>query len=232
MPQIFKDVMHGNAGEVLKFSNSGGDLNSRFKGYDDSPLITFAPDRTMSSLLIYLGADPNLKSKSGVTALMHSGRLGDLEQAIFLVEKGLDIYAADADGRHVLHFAIGNMNTKYLAWLLKAGAKPNVATNEGTTPLMEAMAYPDLDSIKLLLQYGADPMMNDKEGKSAINYMESRRDYIEKETYAAAQKLLKEANKMRRWRRRGSRLIKLGVYTGAAIPITFTQEIEELITLG
>jgi len=195
IPPIFKAVLNGAASEVLQYSKEGGDFSVRWKSYDDSPLIIHAPDLTMTSLLIHLGADPQVKSKSDFSALMSAGRNGDLAQARFLVKGGLSIHAADTHGRHVIHFAIGNLNPRYLRWILEEGANVNSKTIEGVTPLMEAMLYPNYDEIKILLLHGADPRIKDAEGKDSLDYLKARKDYQAEAVYKLAYNLIQEANK-------------------------------------
>lgn len=71
-----------------------------------------------------------------------------------------------------------NCQIKELSQLLKDGHSPDPIDPEtGRTPLIEALfCYDifeeDLDVIKLLLLYGANPYLKDNLGKSAIDYLE------------------------------------------------------------
>ena len=41
--------------------------------------------------------------------------------------------------------------------LLKHGAKVNAKTNTGITPLLNAVNFNDLECVRILIKYGADP---------------------------------------------------------------------------
>ena len=53
--------------------------------------------------------------------------------------------------------------------LLKAGALPDVPTNDGSTPLMLAAYKGDVRSAQILLDHGADPLRENKQKHNAIS---------------------------------------------------------------
>ena len=60
-----------------------------------------------------------------------------------------------------------------LLTLLNAGANPNIKSTDGVTPLMIACDAGDVEGIKLLLSSGgADPGIQDENGKRAIDYLD------------------------------------------------------------
>jgi ankyrin repeat protein/mono/diheme cytochrome c family protein len=65
--------------------------------------------------------------------------------------------SAFADLDHVLFQAIRRGDTELLATLLRQGTPVNLRTADGTTPLMYAAVRGSADSVKLLLEHGADP---------------------------------------------------------------------------
>ena len=74
-------------------------------------------------------------------------------------------------GQSALHLAI--KNPKILEWLLNNAFADSVDTEDchGTTPLMYATAYGEVDAVLLLLEYGADPSLVDRlNGMTAIDY--------------------------------------------------------------
>ena len=87
-----------------------------------------------------------------------------------LIELGANIHAKDVAGYTPLHHCLtgmGNSITRSMAReLLQAGADPNAQNRFGNTPLMEPVQGFDLENIKLLLEFGADPDIDDNDGVS------------------------------------------------------------------
>ena len=53
--------------------------------------------------------------------------------------------------------------------LLRAGASPDLATNDGSTPLMLAAYQGDVRSAQILLDYGADPLRRNMQEHDAVS---------------------------------------------------------------
>ncbi|MCJ8314552.1 MAG: ankyrin repeat domain-containing protein [Saccharospirillaceae bacterium] len=72
---------------------------------------------------------------------------------------GLDINSKTNEGWTSLYCAIESNNVEALKVLLKAGANPNTKSDDGHTALTLAMqkTCSEIVSVKLLLEYGADP---------------------------------------------------------------------------
>jgi ankyrin repeat protein len=115
--------------------------------------------------------------QGGLTALHYAARQGALRTAEVLVEAGADVNAiSPADGNTPLVIATINGQFDLATYLLDHGADPNLASDNGMTPLYAAvniewaprMFYPQpraqlqqktsyLDLMKTLLDRGADP---------------------------------------------------------------------------
>ena len=121
---------------------------------------------------------PQLKSKGGLTPLLHASRQGFHEATTALLEGDADVNQVSAgDGTSPLLMATINGQFDLAMKLLERGADPNVASNEeGVTPLWAAVnaewqprtRYPQpqehdrqettyLDLMRALLEAGADP---------------------------------------------------------------------------
>ena len=87
-----------------------------------------------------------------------------------LLELGANINARDVAGNTPLHHcltSVSNSITRSMAReLLNSGADPNTKNRFGCTPLYEPVQAANLDSIKLLLEFGADPDIEDNDGLS------------------------------------------------------------------
>jgi len=74
-----------------------------------------------------------------------------------LIGMGVEVNAADAEGRTALVFAAFNGHSQILLELLEAGAKVKMRDAMGRTPLMYACTGPFPEAVKILLDQGADP---------------------------------------------------------------------------
>ena len=152
-------------------------------------------------LLLSHGADPNLKTRSGRTALHFVGFGGSCAVAKALLDEKADINMPDDEKESVLHIAIGNGHEKRFKFLLDHGdvqgniehsARPdspheinglrpskldlNVVNKSGRTPLIIAM-YKNLEQFALhLIERGANLGAKDSLGQSAL-IIASRRGY-------------------------------------------------------
>ena len=91
-----------------------------------------------------------------------------------LLELGANIHAKDIAGYTPLHHCLtsySNPTTMSMArQLLKAGADPNLQNRFGCTPLFEPVMAANLDAVKLLLEFGADPDIKENDGGISCRY--------------------------------------------------------------
>ena len=92
----------------------------------------------------------------------------DYERMAELVHAGADIIAKDIHQLGILHWAIVQSDRKCAAFLLKLGADPNLASNEGQTPLHFA-TYKNEKMVALLLKHRADPNLRVKNGMTSLH---------------------------------------------------------------
>lgn len=130
-------------------------------------------------LLLKHGADPNIQDGSGQTAIKYFIEYSnDWPDVLKLfIKYGINLNNRNTiNGYTVFHTIIILVNppTKSLCDMVKLmldnGADPNIATSDGTTPLMSASVGKDLDIIKLLIKYGAKINVQDDAGQSALTY--------------------------------------------------------------
>ena len=80
------------------------------------------------SLLLKYGADINLRSSDGRTALMWSAFRNNVKMVKFLLEHGADITLVDNEGWNALDIAIIKMNYETALVLKRAGLEPKDKT--------------------------------------------------------------------------------------------------------
>lgn len=87
----------------------------------------------------------------------------------YLVAKGLNINTQNAYGRTPL-YTHSTVGAPLVAVLLELGADLNLANNDGCTPLFTALANARVDTVKLLLEHGADIKHKNQAKQNALEY--------------------------------------------------------------
>lgn len=113
-------------------------------------------DRESVRALLKQGANVNLATADGTTALHWASYRDDLESADLLIRAGARVNAANDLGATPLWMASVNGSATMVRRLLQAGADPNVTLLLGETPLMAASrsGYPAV--VEQLLAKGAN----------------------------------------------------------------------------
>lgn len=110
------------------------------------------------------------KDDLGMTKLHHAVQAGDLSLVETLISEGVNLSGRDNDGRTALHYASmqDSQDLGILTLLLDAGgrATTNLGDNNGQTALHYAAERDLADHIRVLLDHGADILINDIYGFS------------------------------------------------------------------
>jgi ankyrin repeat protein len=155
-------------------------------------------DVESAELLVAAGADVNAIAGDGKDALGLAIFNGNYDVASFLIDKKSNVNQADTQGFTPLFWAVDRRNMETapnFPWmvttdplplikkLLDAGANPNALVNNTprarmragsprivfATALMRAAFSADLELVKLLLSYGADPTIVSKDGETMVS---------------------------------------------------------------
>jgi ankyrin repeat protein len=95
-----------------------------------------------------------------------------------LIEYGADVnYAQPNEGKTALMNAITAKRADTAHVLLKQGARINQANDQGATPLFMAAGIGHLESLQLLLDFGADPYYATHAGITALDNAKRRRNF-------------------------------------------------------
>ncbi len=156
------------------------------------------------SLLLERGAKPNTPSGvARLTPLMYAVRSGHAESVRLLLAAGAQPDARDANGMNALHWAVAEKQTHLLPLLLatpQAQSMVNAALvtcnsisekcratlRTGMTPLHTAAELADAESVRLLLQAGANPHTVDRFGRKAIELLPEQASQELRHTLEAA----------------------------------------------
>jgi len=119
-------------------------------------LATAFGTRDAVTLVVDAGADVNVASNAGLTALHMAWR--DEAVVRLLLERGARIDAKTLLGvTPLLAAAEANGTSAVASLLLDRGADPNAADSRGVSPLIAAATVGNASTAKLLLARGADP---------------------------------------------------------------------------
>lgn len=102
--------------------------------------------------------------------LMLAALKGLTEYCRTLIDKGADI---NKPGWAPLHYAATNGHLEIMTLLLEHDAYIDAESPNGTTPLMMAAHYGTHAAVKLLLDAGADPLLKNDQGLTAIDFARS-----------------------------------------------------------
>lgn len=166
---FFTAIRNDNTSVLENLFQRGFDPNTRDpKG---QPGLTIAMQersaRAARLLLDQRGIDVNALNEAGESALMLSALKGDLAGAQLLVQRGANI---NQPGWSPLHYAATGPEPKLVAWLLERGAAIEAESPNGTTALMMAAQYGSEDSVRLLLERGADATRRNQKGLKAADF--------------------------------------------------------------
>lgn len=159
---FFRAVNVDNADKVAELLNRGFDPNTVSESGQVALYLAMREDcPKVASVLL---SSPLLKVDAtnavGETPLMMAALTGQLDWAKKLLGHGAQ---AHKPGWSPVHYAASGPSTELLALLLDRGANVDALAPDGSTPLMMATRFGTEDSVKLLVQRGADKkQLNDR----------------------------------------------------------------------
>jgi ankyrin repeat protein len=164
----------------------GADIAARSKaGFNALMFAAQQGDADSARVLLTAGASANeAMPRTALTPLLIASAMGRAKVAALLLDKGADPDAVAASGFTALHYAArrrGAAAVTIITALLKHGAKPNVRLNQkkpsetpngvilqGATPLALAADINNIDSVKVLIDGGADPLIPTTQGTTPL----------------------------------------------------------------
>lgn len=158
----------------------GADPNKPEKLSLMTPLMA-AETEGMAEILLKAGANPNLRDRTGRTAMHHAVKMRQAASVVRLLGKaGADVNAraADLSGstpllsavEHYIEDKDRNETALVIRILSHLGADLDLADAGGRTPLALAAANNQPELIKLLIELGADPEREMADGQTPLDF--------------------------------------------------------------
>lgn len=123
--------------------------------------------KVATRLAAWPGIKVEVRNAADESPLMLAALKGELALCQVLIKKGADV---NKPGWAPLHYAATNGHLDIMNLLLEENAYIDAESPNGTTPLMMAAQYSDESSVKLLLEAGADPLLRNALGLSALDF--------------------------------------------------------------
>ena len=134
------------------------------------PALVFAvrsgAPKTVAYLLKQPGIQIDATNMADETALMLAANANDLASANLLIEAGASV---NRPKWTPLHYAASKGYTGMIRLLIENDAYIDAESPNGTTPLMMAAYYASPNAVKLMLEEGADPLLRNQDGQTALD---------------------------------------------------------------
>jgi len=134
------------------------------------PALVFAvrsgAPKSVAFLLKQPGIQVDATNTADETALMLAAIANDLVSANLLIETGASI---NRPNWTPLHYAASKGHTAMMRLLIDNDAYIDAESPNGTTPLMMAAYYASHMAVKLMLEEGADPNLQNQDGQTALD---------------------------------------------------------------
>jgi hypothetical protein len=169
---FFSAAQTDNGSAMVNLAFRGFDLNTRDAKGESGLLIALRQGslKVADFLLQQNVVDVEARNQAGESPLMMAAIKGQLPQARRLIERRA---AVNKPGWTPLHYAVSNpdkVSVEVARLLLRHFAYIDAESPNKTTPLMMAARYGTDAAVKLLLEEGADPLLRNEQGLSAIDF--------------------------------------------------------------
>ena len=165
---FFKAIVFDQVPVVGKLIYRGMDPNTPTE--KGEPALVFAvrsgAPKTVAYLLKQPGIQIDATNMADETALMLAANANDLASANLLIEAGASV---NRPKWTPLHYAASKGHTAMMRLLIENDAYVDAESPNGTTPLMMAAYYASPNAVKLMLEEGADPLLKNHDGQTALD---------------------------------------------------------------
>ena len=165
---FFKAIVFDQVPVVGKLIYRGMDPNTPTE--KGEPALVFAVRSGAPKTVAYLLKQPSIQidatNMADETALMLAANANDLASANLLIEAGASV---NRPKWTPLHYAASKGHTAMMRLLIENDAYVDAESPNGTTPLMMAAYYASPNAVKLVLEEGADPLLRNQDGQTALD---------------------------------------------------------------
>lgn len=166
---FFKAIKADDPVALTDLLRRGFDANTRDPGGQHG-LVLAVRDKSLraaDALLDWPKTETEVRTAADESPLMFASLNGYLELSKKLITRGADV---NKPGWAPLHYAATRGHLAVMTLLLDNYAYIDASSPNATTPLMMAAFYGTPSAVKLLLEAGADPMLKNDQGLSAIDF--------------------------------------------------------------
>jgi hypothetical protein len=166
---FFRAIQFDDARTIEKLLQRGFDPNTPSpQGLHGLHLALREPaPKVLALLLAQKKINADARNPQDETPLMLAALKGQVEVAARLIELGADV---NKPGWTPLHYAASGGHPAMIQLLLDQDAYIDAESPNGSTPLMMAAMYGTPSAVKLLLESGADPLLKNELGLSALDF--------------------------------------------------------------
>jgi uncharacterized protein len=166
---FFRAVKNDDASTVKNLLQRGLDPNTRDENGQHGLFIALRESslKAAKTLIDWPKTDLNAANKANETPLMMAVLKGQVAMAAAMLAKEADV---NKPGWAPLHYAATAANIELITLLLENHAYIDAESPNGSTPLMMAAQYGTASAVKLLLEEGADPLLKNQLGLTAIDF--------------------------------------------------------------
>jgi hypothetical protein len=177
-PFLYPIVYRGDVPGTVEAIEAGADVNAVATDKAWTPLMSAAEHgrAVIARVLLEHGADPEIQSADGITAMYIAAGNGRDGIVGLLLKHGADPDPVPAfgpvKGMTPLAAAAHDGHTSVVRLLAEVGADVNHADAHGWTPLMEASLSGSLETVEYLVSRGASVEARNGEGRTALEIAE------------------------------------------------------------
>lgn len=166
---FFAAVRQDNPEVVTSLIKRGFDVNTRNQAGEHALFLAVREPspKVIDALLAWSKTDVEPRTAADESPLMMASIKGMVAVSRKLIERGADV---NKPGWTPLHYAATKGHTEIMTLLLDNYAYIDASSPNGSTPLMMAAMYGTPAAVKLLLEAGADPLIKNGLGLTAIDF--------------------------------------------------------------
>lgn len=166
---FFMAIKRDDDQSITNLLDRGFDGNTRNPAGEHGLVLAIRePSLRVAAVLLNWGKiDVEARNPQDESVLMLACLKGYLGIAQALIAKGADV---NKPGWAPLHYAATNGHLEVMRLLLDNHAYIDASSPNGSTPLMMAALYGTPSAVKLLLEAGADPLLTNELGLTAIDF--------------------------------------------------------------